>query len=112
MKRCPQCGREYDKSMMFCLDDGAELLYGPALMDEPATAILSADDLTRNTGESESKTAFLHPSGISKGSERVDKGFDKRLLVIPVLLLVLLLGGFLAYRYVVSAGSEQINSIA
>ena len=29
--------------MMFCLDDGAELLYGPASTDEPATAILSAD---------------------------------------------------------------------
>ena len=42
MKRCPDCGREYDLSMMFCLDDGAELLYGPAfIMDEPATAILS-----------------------------------------------------------------------
>lgn len=26
---------------MFCLDDGTELLYGPASMDEPATAILS-----------------------------------------------------------------------
>jgi hypothetical protein len=45
MKRCPQCSREYDRSMMFCLDDGAELLYGPASAgsDEPATAILSAD---------------------------------------------------------------------
>ena len=41
MKRCPQCGREYDSSMMFCLDDGTELLYGPASADEPATAILS-----------------------------------------------------------------------
>ncbi len=43
MKRCPQCGREYDLSMTFCLDDGSELLYGPASsMDEPATAILLA----------------------------------------------------------------------
>ena len=45
MKKCPQCGRAYDVSMMFCLDDGAELLYGPAapvsIGDEPATAILS-----------------------------------------------------------------------
>ncbi len=40
MKKCPQCGREYDSSMSFCLDDGAELLYGPAA-DEPATAIFS-----------------------------------------------------------------------
>lgn len=28
--------------MSFCLDDGSELLYGPASMDEPATAILSS----------------------------------------------------------------------
>ena len=41
MKRCPECGREYDNTMMFCLDDGAELLYGPASMSEPATVILS-----------------------------------------------------------------------
>ena len=39
MKKCPQCSREYDLSMMFCLDDGAELLYGPASVAEPATAI-------------------------------------------------------------------------
>lgn len=39
MKRCPQCGREYDNTMSFCLDDGAELLYGPASA-EPATAVL------------------------------------------------------------------------
>lgn len=38
MKKCPQCGREYDLSMRFCLDDGSELLYGPA--SEPQTAIL------------------------------------------------------------------------
>jgi TolB-like protein/Tfp pilus assembly protein PilF len=42
MKRCPECGRDYnDDSMSFCLDDGSELLFGPASMDEPATAILS-----------------------------------------------------------------------
>lgn len=29
MKKCPQCGREDDLSMSFCLDDGSELLYGP-----------------------------------------------------------------------------------
>ena len=48
MKRCPECGREYDSSMMFCLDDGAELLYGPASMDGPATAILSEPRASAN----------------------------------------------------------------
>lgn len=47
MKRCPECRREYDNSMAFCLDDGTELLYGPAsvdalpISDEPVTAIIS-----------------------------------------------------------------------
>ena len=41
MKLCPDCGREYDLSMSFCLDDGAELLYGPATSGEVATAIFS-----------------------------------------------------------------------
>ena len=58
MKRCPQCGREYDNSMSFCLDDGAELLYGPASADEPVTAILS--DWTAPSG-AEAKTAILEP---------------------------------------------------
>ncbi|HBE84076.1 MAG TPA: hypothetical protein PLN05_07410 [Pyrinomonadaceae bacterium] len=54
MKRCPRCGREYDNTMMFCLDDGAELLYGPARSepgaiatgfpsDEPQTAFQERD---------------------------------------------------------------------
>ena len=42
MKKCPQCGREYDNSMMFCLDDGTGLLYGPSSIDEPATAIFQS----------------------------------------------------------------------
>jgi adenylate cyclase len=44
MKQCPECGREYDNTMMFCLDDGTELLYGPAMDlsdEEPATALLN-----------------------------------------------------------------------
>lgn len=45
MKKCPQCGREYDLSLSYCLDDGAELLYGPAPADEPPTAILPAAPL-------------------------------------------------------------------
>ena len=39
MKKCPQCGREYDNTMSFCLDDGSELLYGPAKSEPPAVAV-------------------------------------------------------------------------
>ncbi|KXK05316.1 MAG: hypothetical protein UZ17_ACD001000741, partial [Acidobacteria bacterium OLB17] len=54
MKKCPRCGREYDLTMSYCLDDGSELLYGPASEpgaiatgfqpDEPQTEILFSDD--------------------------------------------------------------------
>ena len=76
MKRCPECGREYDNTMMFCLDDGAELLYGPAkseppaseggqFVDEPQTAILHSTDApgeapTRAQINTTDQTAILH----------------------------------------------------
>jgi Tol biopolymer transport system component len=77
MKRCPECGREYDLSMRFCLDDGAELLYGPASIGEPPTAILSEPlkSLTRShiqTTDAEelsnarSKTASFTLNGTTK----------------------------------------------
>ncbi|HEX3100240.1 MAG TPA: hypothetical protein VHQ01_00535, partial [Pyrinomonadaceae bacterium] len=118
MKRCPQCGREYDNTMMFCLDDGAALLYGPASMDEPATAILSAppavaDGLTRSTGESEAETAILQSSATAARmapSASQARSFDKRLFAIPFLLVIITFGGFFGYRYL--APTKQINSIA
>lgn len=51
MKRCPECRRDYtDETLNFCLDDGTELLDGPASMDEPATAILSGAGPARKVG--------------------------------------------------------------
>src|SRR5437764_740770 len=46
MKRCPECRRDYyDDSLLYCLDDGAALLEGPATsagaVGESATAILN-----------------------------------------------------------------------
>ena len=56
MKRCPECSRDYyDDSLNFCLDDGAELLYGSSTSD-PSTALFpqqlaSGDhDVTRAFG--------------------------------------------------------------
>ncbi|HEX3100152.1 MAG TPA: tetratricopeptide repeat protein, partial [Pyrinomonadaceae bacterium] len=113
MKRCPECGREYDNTMMFCLDDGAELLYGPASMDEPTTAILHetlGEAATREQINTTNETAIL-PS--STGDLVVKPGgFDKRLLAIPLLIALIALGSFLGYRYFKPAASEQINSIA
>ncbi len=129
MKRCPDCGREYDNTMMFCLDDGSELLYGPASMDEPATAILSeppalADSLTQPTAHlNEPETAvFAHhgavsstqhqPSPTAGGSELKPRSVDKRYLVASLLLSAIVLGGFFGYRYLKPADTGQINSIA
>lgn len=64
MKKCPQCGREYDNSMMFCLDDGAELLYGPASADEPATMIFSRSGSGAGFGTGEVGTEVLGPAAV------------------------------------------------
>ena len=96
---------------MFCLDDGAELLYGPASMDEPATAILHETDAqgeasTRAQIYATDQTAVC-PSGITETPKA--NTFDKRLLLaLPA--LVVILGGFFGYRYF--APTDQIESIA
>jgi len=112
MKRCPQCGREYDNTMSFCLDDGAELLYGPAASGEPQTAILHEtaapnEAATRAQIYATDRTAVL-PSSISETPKA--KSFDKRLLLAPAALAVIVLGGFVGYRYF--APTKQIESIA
>jgi len=113
MKRCPECGREYDNTMMFCLDDGAELLYGPASMDEPTTAILHStaaqgEDPTRAQIQMTDQTAIF-PANTGDIVPQ-PRGFDKRLLFAPLALAVIVLGGFFGYRYFTPA--NQINSIA
>lgn len=110
--------------MMFCLDDGAELLYGPAKSepgamatgfpsDEPQTAILHSTEApgeapTRAQIHTTEQTAVFLPSGITEVPKT--KGYDKRLLFAPVALAVIVLGGFFGYRYVTQA--KQIESIA
>ncbi len=114
MKRCPECGREYDNTMMFCLDDGAELLYGPAAEREAATAILHetappSEAATRAQIHTTEQTAVL-PSGLADDSKKAV--LDKRLIVAPIVLLAIVLGGYLGYRYFSTASSRQIESIA
>ncbi len=105
--------------MSFCLDDGAELLFGPASMDGPATAILSEPGaIATGFPASESPTrAQIHmtdqiailPTGTGDIVPK-PRGLDKRLLAVPFLLVIIVLGGFLGYRYV--APTKQIESIA
>jgi TolB-like protein/Tfp pilus assembly protein PilF len=139
MKRCPECGREYDPSMMFCLDDGAELLYGPAASDEPATVILDSfgvtpSEATRSydrttTAEAEPSTTLggstekqsLSAHRAAQPQEVFESSAEKQSfsahraakpLGAAILLILLLAGGFFGYRYFASASSKQISSIA
>ena len=110
MKRCPECRRDYfDDSLLYCLDDGSVLLEGPAASDEPATVLLrhAAPDeaATRAQIHTTERTAVL-PAGISDRR----KLFDKRLVLAPLALGVIVLGGLFAYQY--SAPTAEIGSIA
>ncbi|HMQ02589.1 MAG TPA: hypothetical protein PKD26_01560 [Pyrinomonadaceae bacterium] len=126
MKRCPECGRDYnDDSMSFCLDDGSELLFGPASssrsepdasaggpFEEPQTAILYSTDAagdapTRAHINRTEQTAVL-PPGVDDARK---KGFDKRLIAAPIAAVIIVAGVFLANRYFDSSG-KQIESIA
>ncbi len=123
MKRCPECRRDYyDGTLVYCLDDGNTLLEGPASSsgsaDEPATAIVSglgAPSLGRLSPESASRpqihtteqTAVL-PPGIADIPR--SKNFDKRLLLAPLAVAIIVLGGFFAYKYFDPV--TQIESIA
>ena len=115
MKRCPECRRDYyDDTLAFCLEDGTALVQGSVPSpDEPRTAILHetappADAHTRAQILTTEQTSVF-PSGISELQKRGT--FDKRLLLAPLALAIIVLGGFFGYRYV-NGGGDQIDSIA
>ena len=128
MKRCPECRRDYyDDTLLYCLDDGNALLEGPANLseppasaggqfgDEPATAILHStaapgEAPTRAQIHMTDQTAVL-PTGTGDIVPK-PRGLDKRLLAALFLLAIIILGGFIGYRYFKPGTSEQINSIA
>ena len=123
--------------MMFCLDDGAELLYGPARSepgavangfpsDEPQTAILHStaapgDAPTRAQIHTTEQTAVFpygaeaEPweslGGLSEKQSFSTNNAAKPLAALVVAVLILG-GGFFGYRYFSAFGSKQINSIA
>jgi TolB-like protein/Flp pilus assembly protein TadD len=112
MKRCQQCGRDYnDDSMAFCLDDGSALLFGPARSDEfgePLTAILP-----ETSPSSMTPVPAKTPPAVPRATraEAPIKGFDKRLIAVPIAALVVVLAGYAGYRSL-SAPAKQIESIA
>ncbi|MFZ1700616.1 MAG: tetratricopeptide repeat protein [Pyrinomonadaceae bacterium] len=118
MKRCPECRRDYyDDTLLYCLDDGSELLFGPGSsagggFDEPQTAILHS---TAAPGEAPTR-AQIHTTEQTTvlPSRVVDlpraKGFDRRILLGVLALALIVLGGFFGYRYF--STSKLIESIA
>lgn len=116
MKKCPKCGREYDPTMTFCLDDGAELLYGPASTDEPATAILpdtvsTSEMPTRTLDPGEAAETRLHP-GLA--SAQVPASLSRKSTIIAGIVGILIVAGLGigAYWMFERGSSNQINSIA
>lgn len=135
MKRCPQCGREYDLTMSYCLDDGSELLYGPARSEpgasvtgfrteEPQTAILpeppfsgsgnfSGESATRPQIHNTDQTQlFPTRSELGLGNSSKNKSLPVRLLAWLGIAALMIVGGFFAYRYLDPFSSKQIESIA
>jgi TolB-like protein/Tfp pilus assembly protein PilF len=113
MKECPACKRVYtDETLNYCLDDGDTLVYGPAT-GEFATAILTAE-----VRPSEAPTiSQLDPdTRVGTNAEPASRGtatqFATKKLIWLVVPVVLLLGGFLIYKYLPLSGEKQIDSIA
>jgi TolB-like protein/Flp pilus assembly protein TadD len=99
--------------MSFCLDDGSELLFGPA-SDEPATAILHSTDALSEAGirvpiHTTARNAFQREDKITT---RAPMAFDRRFLLAPVAAAFIALAGYIGYQYLRPTTSDQINSIA
>src|SRR5688572_19245364 len=100
MKRCPECRRDYyDDTLLYCLDDGTELLEGPASGDQSKTAVL-------NNG-SESATAII------PGASSSAKTPGKWPAMGVVLALVAIGGiGFAVYRSWTGAAKTEQKPIS
>jgi len=109
MKRCPQCGRDYnDDSMSFCLDDGSELLFGPSSDEEPATVLITAHETEPATRAFDSRSLEVAPVN----SSTIDASRRRTIVAVPIVVVlaaILAIGG---YFYLGRASTKQINSIA
>ncbi len=134
MKRCPECRRDYyDDTLLYCLEDGNALVQGSVPSpDEPATAILSefgvppsggssSESATRGQVLTTDQTAILQTGakaepkrffGETTEKQSVSANRAAKPLIAVVVAFVLLVGGFLGYRYFNISGSAAINSIA
>ncbi len=115
MKRCPECRREYDDTMGFCLDDGAELLYGPALIDEPATAILRSTDVSgdaRTLGLSQTTDRTISQPGLPASAISDPSGRRNSIIAGAVGIVLVTALGIGSYWMYGRGSTRQIESIA
>jgi TolB-like protein/Tfp pilus assembly protein PilF len=117
MRQCPECKRVYyDETLNFCLDDGVELLYGPA-GDEPATAVLSEPrpvGVATGFTASEASTQTFEPEAQDAPAPTPSYSASTRNSMIAGIIGVLLVTalGFGSYMYYGRGASRQIQSIA
>ena len=111
MKRCPECRRDYfDDSLQYCLDDGSALLEGPA-SGEPATAILTAD----NISSEQATRSFGQIPNVSADSfdTRHHPASNKNSMIAGIVGVILVTAlGVGSYFYYGRGATDQIDSIA
>lgn len=125
MKRCPECRRDYyDDTLLYCLEDGNALVQGSVQSPdgEPETAILSVPPAVAGGSFSdEGQTRpLIHTTAAEAEPRESSGGLSERQslsahraakpLIAVLAAVVLLVGGFFAYRYLSPA--KQISSIA
>src|SRR2546421_11069949 len=102
MKRCPTCRRDYhNDSLSYCLDDGSELLDGPASGNELATVMLPGEAGTGDDQPSADVGDPLRPETRPEPEERRDVGRNilQRGSMWAALVMVIVLIGGLAYWF-------------
>lgn len=125
MKRCPECRRDYyDETLLYCLDDGNELLEGPVSSsggDEPETAILSEPGASATgTQDGEATRLQVHTTGAEAEPQRnlsdstEKQGFSARRMAKPLIALVAVIViagiGFGIYMFAFRADSAPAPS--
>jgi TolB-like protein/Tfp pilus assembly protein PilF len=120
MKRCPECGRDYnDDSLSFCLDDGSELLFGPGSgsgsVDEPQTAIFhdtaSPEEVATRaySGVTQEGTT---PDSESSTSDARWAPTRKIVITAAIAAAILAALGLGIYRAYAPGAEKQIESVA
>ena len=120
MKRCPECRRDYyDETLLYCLDDGTALLEGPSAVGESRTEVLPElarfgpdDTLSEPVTRPLINTTAAETGPPAGAPERRGVSTHSAPLMAVGLAVLLLFGGFFAYRNYTNTDTGQIDSIA